>query len=677
MLSRATFLVIIISLLAQSKASKRPKHVCIHDHTVEQYKHEQFIAPQRYDLRSQKRQQGGPYTQPYRIKYMAMWDDASQDDHTCKTAGSTVMVQEGTGLVPYTCQEDDIMTAQKSNFLLDILVNESAIFYNEALNVIPISGNLMLRTNPQTCGGIPIPDSFRNPGVSDADFVLFIRAHPIPCATQSCTLAFATTCGYDISPVGGAGGRGRPLIGFVNFNPKSLSLDESQRAGQVGLAKHEIAHAIGFSRDVFENSQGLQTYNTQMDIWEHVPADQITKTETVASGKSTKSVTKIITPTVVSFVRDHFDCPTLDGAELEDGGGSGTALSHWEKRLFFSEYMTGTAERFPVKSLLTLGALQDTGWYQAKPEAAETLGWGAGAGCNFATGDCGLWDDHGTGTVNGFKCTSNSAFSTTGRCTADQIGYGPCNIGQISNLPEEYQHFNDPQLGGQNDLADYCAFYHPSQFCATDDGSRFEIADSGQARCESCRCFQSSLASTVLNIAIPQNSEPRCYNITCVSSTQLRVMVNLVWYDCIQGANIKPLGYGGNLLCASGSIKRLCAAQTTTDTEWPTFTSITPQSGPPETRVNITGTNFNKTDMMEVYINHAQMTDVVVHSDTLLSATLPTHDSFVSVTRLFGNQRDYVFVRDAQTRTAFIDDAFKVTLPSTPFLSLLMACRLI
>ncbi len=33
-------------------------------------------------------------------------------------------------------------------------------------------------------------------------------------------------------------------------------------------------------------------------------------------------------------VREHFACPTLEGAELEDQGNVGTALTHWEKRLF-------------------------------------------------------------------------------------------------------------------------------------------------------------------------------------------------------------------------------------------------------------------------------------------------------------------------------------------------------
>ena len=41
----------------------------------------------------------------------------------------------------------------------------------------------------------------------------------------------------------------------------------------------------------------------------------------------------MVTPRVVAEVRRHFNCNQLEGAELEDQGGEGTALTHWEKRI--------------------------------------------------------------------------------------------------------------------------------------------------------------------------------------------------------------------------------------------------------------------------------------------------------------------------------------------------------
>jgi hypothetical protein len=40
-------------------------------------------------------------------------------------------------------------------------------------------------------------------------------------------------------------------------------------------------------------------------------------------------------------VRRHFNCSTLEGAELEDQGINGTVLTHWEKRVFEVRFVLG------------------------------------------------------------------------------------------------------------------------------------------------------------------------------------------------------------------------------------------------------------------------------------------------------------------------------------------------
>lgn len=60
-------------------------------------------------------------------------------------------------------------------------------------------------------------------------------------------------------------------------------------------------------------------------------------------------------------VRNHFNCPTLEGAELEDQGEIGTKLTHWEKRIFEQEAMTGTYTQNSVFSRITFAFLEDTG----------------------------------------------------------------------------------------------------------------------------------------------------------------------------------------------------------------------------------------------------------------------------------------------------------------------------
>ena len=48
------------------------------------------------------------------------------------------------------------------------------------------------------------------------------------------------------------------------------------------------------------------------------------------------------------------DCDSLDGAELEDGGGAGTVGSHWENRLFDGDVMNGQISDYMTVTPLTL-----------------------------------------------------------------------------------------------------------------------------------------------------------------------------------------------------------------------------------------------------------------------------------------------------------------------------------
>lgn len=54
----------------------------------------------------------------------------------------------------------------------------------------------------------------------------------------------------------------------------------------------------------------------------------------VHGGYVERSIQMIVTPRVRAEVQAHFNCPELEGAELEDQGEDGTALTHWEKRVF-------------------------------------------------------------------------------------------------------------------------------------------------------------------------------------------------------------------------------------------------------------------------------------------------------------------------------------------------------
>jgi len=178
----------------------------------------------------------------------------------------------------------------------------------------------------------------------------------------------------------------------------------------------------------------------------------------------------MVTPAVQREVRRHFNCPTLEGAEMEDQGGDGTALTHWEKRLFQNEAMTGTVHTdSPVYSRITLALLEDSGWYIPDYDKADSLSWGYGAGCDFATKSCKeLMQKAADENLPSPFCNSLMGGNEKTYCTSDKRSVGSCNLVEYNNkIPRIYQNFdsvdgledgNIEKVGSSVLLADFCPY---------------------------------------------------------------------------------------------------------------------------------------------------------------------------------------------------------------------------
>lgn len=191
------------------------------------------------------------------------------------------------------------------------------------------------------------------------------------------------------------------------------------------------------------------------------------------SGAMRHNVHIMVTPRVKEEARKHFNCSTLEGAELENQGGEGTALAHWEKRLFENEGMTGVFTQNSAFSRLTLALMEDTGWYKVDYDMAEPLQWGKNLGCLFAKNSCGAWmkaqKDAGKTMApfcNNLKKHSNSRTS----CSVDKTSVASCNLVKYEEqLPGDFQNFfsgsipgvagSEEKYGGAVALADYCPYY--------------------------------------------------------------------------------------------------------------------------------------------------------------------------------------------------------------------------
>ena len=264
-----------------------------------------------------------------------------------------------------------------------------------------------------------------------------------------------------------------------------------------------------------------------------LPSPDILQFRTVRGGVR---VAQIVTPSVLQVVRNHFDCQTLEGAELESGEYICLG-DHWERRLFKTDLMNPIidtdADFMPRISTLTLAYFADSGWYQVDlPKASFASSWGRGAGCAFVEEPC--VDQDGQvppGLESVFCSTRNTEYHSLNGCTHDLLRKASCLIDQYSEqLPAVYQYFNHTygsNVGGPDPFVDYCPYYagFNNGLCSDENNEEFiKIIPMERVGSRNSRCLAGRT---------PFGDTALCLRIACVvEDKSLRVQVDKTWFTC-------------------------------------------------------------------------------------------------------------------------------------------------
>uniref|UniRef100_A0A158P6U1 Leishmanolysin-like peptidase n=1 Tax=Angiostrongylus cantonensis TaxID=6313 RepID=A0A158P6U1_ANGCA len=318
----------------------------------------------------------------------------------------------------------------------------------------------------------------------DADFVLYVTAISTKRCDSVDTLAYAAHCQQEAV-------LDRPVAGHVNLCPSALSTHRHDREILLSTVKHEILHALGFSVGLyafFRDEHGKprtkrNRYGKPISLnkelgyydWDRSTITTVLRQDWwTGNGRVVHPVHMVVTPRVVDEARRHFACDSLEGAELENQGGDGTALTHWEKRVFENEAMTGTHTQNPVYSRVTLALLEDSGWYKSNYEKAEELHWGRKLGCDFVKKSCGEWiktkvdnEEMPTPFCNEIKHDGTKSLAVT-RCTSQRDSLALCNLVPYKKeLPVQFRNYaaingvseeGVKHYGGSVELADFCPY---------------------------------------------------------------------------------------------------------------------------------------------------------------------------------------------------------------------------
>uniref|UniRef100_A0A8C4VVE5 Leishmanolysin-like peptidase n=1 Tax=Gopherus evgoodei TaxID=1825980 RepID=A0A8C4VVE5_9SAUR len=401
------------------------------------------------------------------------------------------------------------------------------------------------------CGPAGLPDQ---EGVRDADFVLYVSALTTERCGQENIIAYAAYCQLEAE-------MDRPVAGYANLCPNMISTQAQDFIGMLSTVKHEIIHALGFSAGLFafyhdddgnpltaRYAEGLPPFNDSLGLyqWSNKVVDKAVRLWDIRGNKMLRhDVFLLITPRVVEEARKHFDCPILEGMELENQGGMGTELNHWEKRLLENEAMTGSHTQNRVFSRITLALMEDTGRQLVSPYC-DTL-------------------------------RSNPLQLT---CRQDQKAVAVCNLQKFpKQLPQEYQYFDSlngvpsedlPYYGGSVEIADYCPFsqefswhlsgeFQRSSDCRIMENQPDPLKNYGAEKYgpNSVCLIQKSafvMAQCRKKISYPDWGSG-CYQVSC-SPKGLNVWVKDTAYLCSRSGQVLTVSiqmngwvHAGNLIC--------------------------------------------------------------------------------------------------------------------------------
>ena len=324
----------------------------------------------------------------------------------------------------------------------------------------------------------------------------------------------------------------KPIAGVVEINENLSFSKKDTNYYMKYLLMHELSHVLGFAGLIFEELNML-------------------KTETI------NGITKtyISTPKVLEKARIHFNCESIKGVPVENQGGEGSALSHWESRYMLGDYMISNDYPEMVISDITLAFFEDTGFYKANYYTGGLFRFGKNQGCAFLEEECVTNNGKSTSFPNEF-CTEPEAYY----CGSNHISRGDCYIIEHDDpLDSQFTYFNDKYTGGTS-YADYCPVMNTFYDEDLDNDYQFPqnckygaklYGDVQEVIGDKSVCFETSLTSKSSDEYL-DDTYSICYQIQCdKANKQFDVYIgnNVVTCPEERAVLFNPKGFSGKIKC--------------------------------------------------------------------------------------------------------------------------------
>jgi len=421
--------------------------------------------------------------------------DVSEDLTAFQEDGRVLASASNIRIYPYFELLKSTASSSYASYIQNDLVPPVIDYFESALKVkSPVSGKLLLGSSVGSVCDRTTPSILKSGGVSADLFMIFETK-----TSSDSTIASTMYCYL-------ASGTKRPIVSRMMINRNELTVAGSDillHEKNMYVIMHEMMHAFGFSSSLYKY---------------FIDGNGKTLSGHIKSAKvNGKTRTFIDVDALTNKLRNHFGCSSLQGALMENGGGSGTSASHFERKVFLYETMASGSIHGRRISELSLAMLEGSGWYVVDYDYAEPYFFGKGQGCSFVTGSS-------TSSFDEF-CTGNSrGCSPTGR------GGGTCSSDSIS---------------------DGAKYYSPNEDydCENDDGEDYARLPDLQVygRSAGSKCFTGTL-----NTRSSSSTTSFCFKYSCSgsgSNTEVEVQVGSKTITCTSEGQKTIDGYYGSVNC--------------------------------------------------------------------------------------------------------------------------------
>jgi leishmanolysin len=434
--------------------------------------------------------------------------DIEEDMRRLEDGGDRLLASSSAfRIYPYYDFVKQSASSSFASYITNELIPPVVDYFRAALKVrYPVAGNLKL-TSSKICERTT--PSILKTGVA-ADLFLYVDTF----ADSSTQIANTKYCYL-------ASGTRRPLVARIMINRNMLPNANGNvllHEKNMYVMMHETMHGLGFSTN---------TYKYFVDSNGKTRSGHI---KSVSVNGKTRTFLDV--PPLTEKLRAHFGCSSLQGALMENGGGSGTSASHFERKVFLYEHMTSGAIDGRRVTEMSLALLEGSGWYDVDYSYAEPYFFGKGQGCSFVTGtSCTTFDEFCSGSSRG--------------CAPHGRGGGSCRSDSIS---------------------DGCRYYSPDNDydCENANGEDYARLPDLQVygRGAGSKCF-----SGTLNTRSSTSATSFCFKYTCSgsgSSTKVDVQVGSKTITCTSEGQRSIDGYYGTVDCpdpqtfCNGAGKKYC-----------------------------------------------------------------------------------------------------------------------